>query len=100
VGLTLESAIIARRRRQAVGLSDTPGLLVAAVEPASPADTAGLARGDLIVEADGQPSISAVALAELLAALPDDKPLRVTLLRGNESRRAAIARSTKSSPNR
>jgi DNA-binding MarR family transcriptional regulator len=100
LGLTLESAVTARRRRQAVGLSDTPGLLVAAVESGSPADTAGLARGDLIVEAEGQPSVSAVTLADLVEQLPDDKPLRVTILRGNESRRRTIRRSTKSSANR
>ena len=37
LGLTLKPAIIARRARQAVGLSDTPGLLIAAVQPGSPA---------------------------------------------------------------
>src|SRR6202165_1254760 len=36
LGLPLESALAARRRRRAVGLSDTPGLLVAAVESGSP----------------------------------------------------------------
>jgi DNA-binding MarR family transcriptional regulator len=100
LGLTLEPAITARRRRQAVGLSDTPGLLVAAVEPGSPADAAGLARGDLIVEADDQPSVSAVALTELLDQLPDDKPLHLTILRGNKPRRAVIKRSTRARPSR
>jgi DNA-binding MarR family transcriptional regulator len=83
LGLGLESAPVARARRQAVGLSDTPGLLVASVEPASPADTAGLARGDLIVEMNGQPALSMVALAELLHQLPPDQPLRLTVHRGN-----------------
>jgi DNA-binding MarR family transcriptional regulator len=84
LGVTVESAVVARRRRQAVGLSDTPGLLVAAVDPGSPADRGGLARGDLIVEMNGQPALSAVAFAELLATLPDGYPLRLTVLRGNE----------------
>jgi DNA-binding MarR family transcriptional regulator len=87
LGLRLESPIVARRRRQAVGLSDTPGLLVAAVERGSAADSAGLTQGDLIVEMNGRPALSTVALAELLAELPANRALQLTLLRGNETRR-------------
>jgi hypothetical protein len=90
LGLRLESPIVARHRRQAVGLSDTPGLLVAAVEPGSAADSAGLTQGDLIVEMNGQPALSTVALAELLAELPDDRALQLTVLRGNETRRVRL----------
>lgn len=90
LGLRLESPIVARRRRQAVGLSDTPGLLVAAVEPDSAADSAGLAQGDLIVEMNDRPALSTVALAELLAELPDDRALQLTLLRGNETLRVRV----------
>jgi DNA-binding MarR family transcriptional regulator len=86
LGLTLESAPVARRRRVAVGLSDTPGLLAAAVEPGTPADSAGLARGDLIVEMNGQPALSGIAFAELLDELPDRTSLQLTVLRGNEPR--------------
>jgi DNA-binding MarR family transcriptional regulator len=90
LGLRLESPIVARRRRQAVGLSDTPGLLIAAVEPGSAGDSAGLTQGDLIVEMNGRPALSTVALAELLAELPDNRALRLTLLRGNQTRRVRI----------
>jgi predicted metalloprotease with PDZ domain len=90
LGLTLDSAIVARRRRQAVGLSDTPGLLVAAVEARSPADSAGLVRGDLIVEANGQPAVSAVALAELIDQLPGEQALKFGFLRGNEPHTATV----------
>jgi DNA-binding MarR family transcriptional regulator len=92
LGLTLEPAIIARRRRQAVGLSDTPGLLVTAVEPGSPADTAGLTRGDLIVELNGEPAVSTVAVAELLDRLPDDQTLQMTVLRGDKPETIDITR--------
>ena len=90
IGLSLEPAMAARMRRQAVGLSDTPGLLVAGVEPASPADTAGLTRGDLIVEMNGQPALSVVALAELLDQLPADQDLQLTVLRGNEPHKIEV----------
>lgn len=90
LGLRLESPIVARRRRQAVGLSDTAGLLVAAVEPGSAADSAGITQGDLIVEMDGRPALSTVALAELLAELSDQHALQLTVLRGNERRRVQL----------
>ena len=90
LGLDVESAITARRRRRAVGLSDTAGLLVAAVTPQSPADAAGLIRGDLIVEANNKPAVSAVALAKLIRQLPDGKNLQLKVLRGNQCHAATI----------
>ena len=98
IGLTLESAITARRRRQAVGLSDAPGLLVAAVEPRSPAEAAGLARGDLIVEANDQPALSGIALSEIVDRLPAGRALELVLLRGNEPHTAAIKLPKKRQP--
>jgi DNA-binding MarR family transcriptional regulator len=92
LGLTLESATVARRRRRAVGLSDTPGLLVSAVEPGGPADAAGLVRGDLIVEMNGESAVSAVAFAELLEGLPEGESVQLTVFRGNEPRNARIKR--------
>jgi serine protease Do len=44
-----------RRRRRAVGLPDTDGLLIQQVTEDSPAARAGLSSGDLIVAAAGQP---------------------------------------------
>ena len=97
LGLGLESAVIARRRRSAVGLSDTPGLLVGAVQPGSPGDSAGFARGDLIVEMDGAPIVSAVTFAEKVQQLPDGGSLRLTVLRGNEQRTLRLGRHAKRS---
>jgi DNA-binding MarR family transcriptional regulator len=85
LGLQLESAYVARRRRQSVGLSDTPGLLIAGVAAGSVADKAKLARGDLIVAVDGLPTMSTVTLAEILDGVTDGQRLRFTVLRGNES---------------
>jgi DNA-binding MarR family transcriptional regulator len=96
LGLTLESALVARRRRRAVGLSDTPGLLVAAVESGSAADASGLVRGDLITEMDGEPALSTVAFAELADELPDGQIMQLTVLRGNEPRSAQLSRAAPS----
>jgi len=84
LGLQLESAPVARRRRQAVGLPDAPGLLVTAVKPGSAAETAGLMRGDLIVGIDGRPVLSTVTLAELLDAASGGQRLRCAVLRGDQ----------------
>ena len=46
---------MARRLRRSVGLPDRAGVLVRGVKDASPADRAGVERGDLIVEAAGKP---------------------------------------------
>ncbi len=49
LGVALVSARHARRMRAAVGLEPIDGLLVRAVETDSPADRAGITRGDVIV---------------------------------------------------
>ncbi len=84
LGLQLESAPVARRRRQAVGLPDEPGLLVTAVKPGSAAEAAGLTRGDLIIGIDGRPVLSTVTLAELLDAASSGQRLRCAVLRGDQ----------------
>jgi serine protease Do len=55
LGVAVASPRAARRMRQAVGLPERDGLLVRAVEEGSPADRAGIERGDLIVAAAGDP---------------------------------------------
>ncbi len=82
-GLTLEPAHLARARRQAVGLSDTAGLLVTHVAADSLAASAGIVRGDLITTIEDVPTMSSVGLAMLLEDLKDRPTATVTLLRGN-----------------
>jgi serine protease Do len=53
LGIALAPAHVARRMRRAVGLPEREGLLVRHVADGSPADRAGLRRGDLIVSVDG-----------------------------------------------
>ncbi len=90
LGLTLEPAHLARMRRQAVGLSDTPGLLVTEVAAASAADDAGIERGDLITAVDGTATTSSVGLAMLLEDLKHRSTANITLLRGNDPVTASL----------
>ena len=85
VGLTLEPAHLARTRRQAVGLSDTPGLLVTDVVAGSAAAEAGIERGDLITALDGTAVTSSVGLAGLLEDLAGGRTVTFNLLRGNDA---------------
>src|ERR1700759_4398662 len=55
LGIAITPGHVARRLRRAVGLPDTEGLLIRGVAEDSPAARAGLASGDLIVAAAGQP---------------------------------------------
>jgi membrane-associated protease RseP (regulator of RpoE activity) len=85
LGLTLEPAHLARTRRQAVGLSDTPGLLVTDVVAGSAAAEAGIERGDLITALDGTAVTSSVGLAGLLADLAGRRTVTLNVLRGNDA---------------
>src|ERR1700735_1431654 len=55
LGVALAPRRVARRLRRAVGLPDIDGLLIQHVVEDSPAARAGLASGDLLVAAAGQP---------------------------------------------
>ena len=69
LGIAIAPGHVARRLRRAVGLPDTDGLLVRDVADDSPAARAGLASGDLITEAAGQPVRTPDDLFDALAAV-------------------------------
>lgn len=66
-----------------------PGALVVSVREGSPAETAGLLLGDLIVAVDGRPIDTAPRLHDELAAHPGGV-LRLGLLRGGEPRELVV----------
>lgn len=94
-GMSVEPAMTARTLRSAVGLSDAAGLLLSGVEPDSPAAAAGLQRGDLIVEIDGTAVRSTVTLTAMLTDPQRGDSVTLTVLRGDESRRARMHRQAR-----
>jgi serine protease Do len=86
LGIAIAPGHLARRLRRAVGLPEAEGLLIRDVSEDSPAARAGLARGDLIVTASGQPTRSADDLFGVLRAAAPGGTLELTVLRGTEER--------------
>ncbi len=83
LGVALTPAHVARRMRAAVGLSDREGVLIREVGEGTPAASAGLSRGDLIVSAGGA---DVKSIDELLAAIDrvgTDGVLSLTVVRGS-----------------
>ncbi|MDQ6608034.1 MAG: S1C family serine protease [Actinomycetota bacterium] len=91
LGVAIAPPRVARRLRRAVGLPERDGVLVRAVEEESPAQAAGLQRGDLIV-AVGERQIDRVdVLYEALDAARASGRLELTILRGIDERTVSVS---------
>jgi serine protease Do len=88
LGVALAPPRAARRMRAAVGLPEREGLLVREVAEGSPADKAGLQRGDLLVAAGDTPLDGVDALFDALEAGADGLTLQV--VRGTEERSVEV----------
>ncbi|MEM8542857.1 MAG: HhoA/HhoB/HtrA family serine endopeptidase [Cyanobacteria bacterium P01_H01_bin.119] len=71
-------------------LPEVDGVLVIRVIANTPAATAGLRRGDVIVEIDGTPTLTAEQLQQKVESTRIGQRLQVEVRRGNEARRVAI----------
>ncbi len=76
--------------RRAVGLPERAGLLVRAVEDGSPAERAGIQKGDLLAAAAGRELDGIDGLYAALDAAGGDK-LTLTVVRGTEDREVEVA---------
>ncbi len=88
LGIALAHPRAARRMRAAVGLPERDGLLVRAVVDGSPAERAGLERGDLLVAAGGTPLTAIDDLFEVLDR--GDASVTLRVVRGAEERDVAV----------
>jgi serine protease Do len=85
LGIAISPDHVARRLRRAVGLPDADGLLIRDVTEDSPAANAGLAAGDLIVGAAGNPVRTADDLFDALAAARTGT-IELKVIRGTDER--------------
>jgi serine protease Do len=90
LGVAVAPPRVARRLRAAVGLPPRDGILVRAVQDSTPAQLAGLVKGDLIVAAAGAPVAGLDALYEALDAAAKDGKLELTVVRGIEEHAVSV----------
>jgi len=88
LGLRLEPNHVAGARRAAVGLAQVAGLLVTQVVTDSPADRAGLLRGDVLSRVAGRPVLGVEALHDALATAAG--PVEVVVVRGPDRVRTTL----------
>ena len=89
LGVAIAPGHMARRLRRAVGLPDADGLLIREVAEGSPAARAGLASGDLITAAAGQPVHAPDDLFDALAAARGGA-LELRVVRGTDERTVQV----------
>jgi serine protease Do len=73
------------------GLASTHGALINEITKGSPADKAGLERGDIILSYDGRQIDELNDLPRLVAATPVDKTVDVTIFRDGKKRTVKVA---------
>jgi S1-C subfamily serine protease len=90
IGVAGQTVTIRRRLVRHFDLPLETGVLVAGLEPGSPAKKAGLLTGDLIVAFDGQPVPDIDALHRLLTETTVGTPIDVSVLRLTQRREIAV----------
>jgi serine protease Do len=92
LGVAVAPPRVARRMLRAVGLPERSGLLVRAIEDGSPADRAGLERGDLLVAAGGRELDRTETLYSALDEVPaEGGELELTVARGADERKVSVS---------
>jgi serine protease Do len=89
LGIAIAPGHVARKMRRAVGLPDVEGLLIREVAEDSPAARAGLAQGDLITAAGGQPLRTADDLFDALQAAGSGT-VELKIVRGADERTVQV----------
>jgi DNA-binding MarR family transcriptional regulator len=90
LGLTLAPVHVALAMQRAVGLPERPGLLVRSAEEGSPAAAAGLAEGDILTEAGGNPLRSVSALYSAISDALTSGALELRVRRGLKDRTVSV----------
>jgi len=86
LGIAIAPSWVARKMRRAVGLPDREGVLVREVEANGQAERAGIAAGDLIVEAAGKQIREPDDIYDALGTAGNSPSMTLRIVRGAEER--------------
>ncbi|MDD4457501.1 MAG: DegQ family serine endoprotease [Syntrophotalea acetylenica] len=92
IGVTVQE--LTEELAESFGLKKARGALVTDVEDDSPARKAGLQRGDIILEINGQTLENLSDLPRIVAALPVGAKARMTLFRDGRTKEASVTIGT------
>ncbi len=81
IGISAAQTALPRRLRHAAGVAQESAVVVAGVEPASPADRAGLMAGDTLLSLDGQAVTGADDLIRILTGEKIGGKVEIEMLR-------------------
>ena len=90
LGIGIAPSWVANRMRRAVGLAEREGVLVREVEDGSPAAAAGLAEGDMLIEAAGRPIREPDDVYDALGTVNAGGNLSLRIVRGADERAVEV----------
>ncbi len=90
IGIAGQQFAVSRRLRHTAGLNQDSAVMVAHVEPGSPADRAGIVSGDIILTLDGTPVTGADDLIRLLGGDKIGHTVEIEARRNGEHRRVSL----------
>jgi S1-C subfamily serine protease len=90
IGISAAKTALPRRLRHEAGVVQESAVVVAGVEPASPADRAGLVAGDMLLSLDGQAMTGADDLIRILTGEKIGHKVEIELLRERKRQQVSL----------
>ena len=90
IGVEISRDPLTKELAKELGLPNTSGAVISSVSPDSPAEKAGLRRGDVIVEYNGRPVTDSDSLVNMVVATKPGTTVPVTIYRDNQRKTLSI----------